>query len=242
LAEWPADPGPGDTIRSQRVMRIQEKHPLALRIFHWLNFPILAGMIWSGLLIYWAYPAYRIGAGGFTLVHFFPQWFYKLFHIPYRLAEGMAWHFTFMWLFALNGLAYAVWSLASGHWREIAPRRRTWREAWQVVLHDLHLRKTAPPAGKFNAAQRIAYTAVALMGAGALATGLAIYKPVQFSWLDRALGGYRAARLEHFLLAMGFVAFFFLHIVQVIRAGWNNFRSIVAGFEIVETAPEDPDD
>jgi hypothetical protein len=27
--------------------------------------------------------------------------------------------------------------------------------------------------------------------------------------------------------------FFIIHIVQVILAGWNNFRSVVSGFEIV---------
>lgn len=28
------------------------------------------------------------------------------------------------------------------------------------------------------------------MGAGSLLTGLAIYKPVQFGWLTRLIGGY----------------------------------------------------
>ena len=37
---------------------LEKKHPLAIRWFHWLNFPLLAVMIWSGILIYWAYPAY----------------------------------------------------------------------------------------------------------------------------------------------------------------------------------------
>ena len=33
------------------------------------------------------------------------------------LATGRRWHFFFAWLFVLNGLAYLVWSLASGHLR-----------------------------------------------------------------------------------------------------------------------------
>ena len=32
--------------------RLEPKHPLPIRIFHWLNVPLLAVMIWSGLLIY----------------------------------------------------------------------------------------------------------------------------------------------------------------------------------------------
>ena len=42
--------------------KIIHKHPLAIRWFHWFNFPILALMIWSGILIYWANDVYKISA------------------------------------------------------------------------------------------------------------------------------------------------------------------------------------
>ena len=92
--------------------------------------------------------------------------------------------------------------------------------------------KVEPPRRKFNGAQQLAYTSVVLMGAGSLATGLAIYKPTQLAWLTNLLGGYEWARWEHFWLTLGYVAFFFVHISQVVRAGWNNFRAMVTGFEI----------
>jgi hypothetical protein len=66
-----------------------------------------------------------------------------------------------------------------------------------------------------------------------LITGLAIYKPVQLGWLTWLLGGYEAARVEHFVLTLGYVLFFVVHISQVIRAGWNNFRAMVTGYEVV---------
>jgi thiosulfate reductase cytochrome b subunit len=71
------------------------------------------------------------------------------------------------------------------------------------------------------------------MGAGSLVTGLAIYKPTQLAWLTALLGGYTWARAEHFTLTIGYVLFFFIHITQVIRAGWNNFRAMVTGYEVV---------
>jgi len=38
------------------------------------------------------------------------------------LATGRRWHFFFAWLFLLNGLAYLIWSLGSGHLRrDLAP-------------------------------------------------------------------------------------------------------------------------
>jgi len=130
-------------------------------------------------------------------------------------------------------LVYVVYILLSGEWRYLAPNRNTLREAWHVVLHDLKLRKTPLPRAKFNSAQRLAYTGVIMMGAGSLVTGLAIYKPTQLAWLTNLLGGYALARGEHFALTIGYVLFFTIHLAQVIRAGWNNFRAMVTGYELV---------
>lgn len=212
---------------------IKEKHAFIMRWTHWVNFPILAVMIWSGLLIYWANGVYSISIAGFTVIKFFPAWFYEFFNLRRRLAEGMAFHFLFMWFFTLNGLAYLSYTLISGDWRELVPKRNSFKEAWQVLLHDLHIRKSIPPQNKYNAAQRIAYTAIIAMGFGSVLTGLAIYKPVQFHWITWICGGYHFARILHFALTIGYVFFFIIHIVQVILAGWNNFSSVVSGFEVV---------
>ena len=214
-------------------IRIKRKHPPVIRWTHWINFPILTVMIWSGFLIYWANDVYRIGWGNTTLLKFFPNSFYEALHMPHRLAEGMAFHFAFMWLFFFNGIAYVLYTIFSGAWRDLVPQRKSFREAWLVLLHDLHIRKTAPPPdGKYNAAQRIAYTAIIVMGFGSIVTGLAIYKPVQFGWLCTLCGGYAFARIIHFALTIGYCLFFVIHIIQVALAGWNNFRGMVAGFEV----------
>jgi len=216
------------------MKRIKEKHPLAIRWGHWINFPILIVMIWSGLLIYWANPEYKIKIFGLTFFHFFPQPFFKALNIPYRLAEGMAFHFLFMWFFAINGFVYIAYTFLSGEWRQLFPNRHSFKEAWLVLLHDLHIRRMLPPQKKYNAAQRIAYTSIIVMGFGSLITGLAIYKPVQFYWLTWLCGGYHLARIEHFVLTIGYVLFFVIHIIQVMLAGWNNFTSVVTGFEVVK--------
>lgn len=213
---------------------IKEKHTLLMRWTHWINFPLLTIMIWSGMLIYWADDEYSISLLGHTFFRFFPEGFYKLFNIPARLAEGMAFHFLFMWFFFINGILYVLYTLISGEWRNLVPEKKSFKEAWQVLLHDLHLRKTAPPQGKYNAAQRVAYTAVIVMGAGSILTGLAIYKPAQFATLTWLMGGYHMARVIHFVLTVGYVLFFIIHVVQVVLAGWNNFRSVVSGFEVTE--------
>jgi thiosulfate reductase cytochrome b subunit len=221
--------------RDNRLVKVlEEKHKVATRWFHWVNFPILSLMIFSGLLIYWSYDPYRIGLGDITLFHFFPDWFYNSTHIDHKLAWGMALHFFLAWLFTINGIAYVIYTLVSGEWRELAPEARSFGEALQVAKHDMGFKVALPPQCRYNAAQRITYSAIVLMGGSSLLTGLAIYKPAQLHWLTALLGGYEWARWEHFWLTMGYVGFFAIHIGQVIRAGWANFRSMICGYDLAE--------
>lgn len=214
--------------------QLVKKHPLAIRWLHWISFPLLTMMIWSGLLIYWANAVYGFWIFGYELFHFFPPWFYNALGIPFRLAEGISLHFFFMWLFAINGIIYVLYTMFSGEWRAIVPVPGSFKRAILVTLHDMKIIKKLPPQGKYNDAQRIAYTSVILMGAGSLLTGLAIYKPLQLAWLTSLLGGYEWARWMHFWLTIFFVLFFVVHVVQVILAGWGNFRSMITGYEIVD--------
>jgi len=235
------------------MKRLVPKHPLAIRWMHWINFPVLFVMIWSGMLIYWANDVYKIHLGRRVLFGFFPDPFYKALNISHRLAEGMAFHFLFMWIFFLNGIIYVAYTLISGEWRYLFPNRHSFKEAWLVLLHDLHIRKRSrrptsagslvggsdsvqsggPPQKKYNGAQKIAYTGIIIMGIGSVLTGMAIYKPIQFAWLTTLFGGYGNARVIHFVLTLLYCLFFLIHVLQVILAGWNNFQAMVTGFDVV---------
>ncbi len=227
----------------EESLALERKHPLAIRWMHWVNFPVLFTMIWSGLLIYWndsdnaykhPHEVYRVGVGSLTLFRFFPDWFYtnRLWDVRYKVTTGLGYHFFFMWLFAINGVLYVAYLLWSKEWKFMVPQRKSLKEAIQVTLVDLHLRKGLPRQTKYNGAQRIAYSSVIVMGLGSLVTGLAIYKPTEAHWLTTVLGGYEMARWEHFWLTIGFCAFFLVHVGQVVLAGWNNFRSMVSGYEL----------
>lgn len=216
------------------MKKIIQKHSLATRWLHWINFPLLTIMIWSGVLIYWGNDVYRLGWGDKTLLKFFPDSFNKALNIPFRLAEGMNLHFFFMWLFTINGIVYFFYLLFSKEYKLIFPHKKALKEAWQVLLHTLRIRKGMPPQKKYNAAQRIAYTGIIFLGFGITITGLAIYKPVQLYWLCYILGGYEWARILHFVITLLFVLFFVVHILQVMLAGFNNFRAMLTGFEVVK--------
>ncbi len=240
------------------------KHPLAIRWFHWINFPVLFLMVWSGLMIYWANRVFTIHLFGLSIGPLFPDSWYSphapswwpafltatgqddsgnsyraMWSLDQRLAEGMGWHFLFAWVFAINGFLYVLYLALSGAWRKLLPKPAALQESIQVVLHDLKLRKQPLPVRKYNAAQQIAYTAVIFMGLLMLLTGVAIYKPSEQSWLAQLLGGYTVARFIHFWTTMALLAFFGVHILQVAKTGWNNFRAMVSGWEWVTPAEKD---
>lgn len=212
------------------------KHGLATRWMHWLNFPLLVIMLWTGLRIYNANDVHAIDLLGLRF-RFFPDGLFEALDANRRLAKGIGYHLTFGWLFALNGVAYGLYLGISGRWRELVPDRFTARELPQVVAHDLGLGGDTPPQGKYNAAQRVAYSAVMVMGGLMLVSGFAIYKPVQLGFLVALLGGYEFARLIHFTVSLALVAFFGLHILQVVRAGWRNFASMITGYELQPAPP-----
>jgi thiosulfate reductase cytochrome b subunit len=237
-----ADHKPKPDERKRTTIRVEYKHSLATRWMHWINFPLLFVMIYSGILIYWAdsqheglnaHHVYRIGMRDWTLFRFFPRWFYDSLNLKYQLAQGLAYHFFFMWFFTLNGIAYILYTVLSGEWRNLVPTRHSVVGAAHVVLHDLGLSRRPLPQQKFNDAQRIAYTGVVLMGVGSLLTGFAIYKPTQLHILTTLLGGYEMARWLHFWLTLSYVLFFLVHVAQVLRAGWNNFRAMIIGYHVV---------
>ena len=236
-----AVPGTSPQIPRQATIRLERKHPLAIRWMHWINFPVLFLMVLSGIRLYWnttdnahlhPHAVYRIGFGSWTLMPMFPEPVWNALHIPWHVTEGLGDHLFFFWIFAINGLAYVLFLAISGEWRFLLPRRESLKEALQVVFAALLFRRKPVTNSKYNAAQRIAYSATIFMGAGSLITGLAIWKPTQAHLVTQLLGGYEWARWEHFWLAMSFCAFFLVHVAQVVISGWNNFRGMISGYEI----------
>jgi thiosulfate reductase cytochrome b subunit len=240
---------PGDPV-------LVKKHPLAIRWFHWINFPVLSIMVWSGIVIFYA----SRNSGKITIFgRRIPDWAFApplpkwapfqpggkhwspfdmdaghavFFNLRARLAEGMGWHFLFMWFFALNGLAYVLYLVFSKEWKVIVPKLSSFKTAVLVALSDLHLAKEPKTDGKYNDAQKVAYTAVILMGFVMLLSGFAIYKPTQAYWLTALFFGYENARWVHFWTTIMLCGFFLVHVAQVVRAGWNNFRSMVTGYAL----------
>ncbi len=207
---------------------------------HWINFPLITIMIWSGLRIYWAFDEFAFGILDWQLFAFFPDWFNETLGLERRLARGIAFHLSFGWLFTLNGLAYVIYLAVTGGWRQLVPTWSQVKRAPATLLHEVGLRKEAPPSdADYNAAQQLSYTVIVVLGFVVILSGFALFRPVQLSFLVSMMGGFQGARLVHFTATMAFLAFFVIHIFQVIRSGRSNMLSMITGYEVVTVEPTD---
>ncbi len=218
------------------MSRPGRRHPLPIVVNHWVNAGAFGVMVWSGLMIASAANPYRVGLGPLGVFEIFPESFYESLGVDGRLPDGMAWHFTGAWLFALNGLAYVGFLLASGAWRRLAPDRATPADLRDELRRNLRLR--APPRSErlYPGAQRLAYSAAIALGLVLVLSGLAIYKPVQLAGLAALFGGYQGARLTHFVATGALIGFAIVHVIEVARAGWGCLRGMIGGREPVPIA------
>ena len=191
--------------------------------------------------------------GRFTDVHgvvqeqAFPGWMTIPTH--YSLADARLWHLAFAWVLAVGLLGYLVWSLANGHIRrDLHITRGEWRPGhlWHDVKEHARLRfPTGAAALKYNVLQKIAYCGVlfALLPL-AILTGLAMSPGMDagLPFLAELLGGRQSARSLHFLMALGLVGFFVIHILMVVLAGpINEVRSMITGRYRVPAERENAD-
>jgi thiosulfate reductase cytochrome b subunit len=189
-------------------------HPLYVRITHWINALAVLILIGSGWQIYNASPLF---AFVFPTSVTLGGW----------LAGGLLWHFAAMWLLIANGLVYVVIGLATGRLRrKLLPIRPA--DVVRDVAAALTGRLSHDDLARYNAVQKALYAGVLLAGVVIVASGLAIWKPVQLQELTALLGGYEGARLVHFFAMAAMVLFLVVHVVMALLVP-RSLRAIIRG-------------
>ena len=189
-------------------------HPLYVRVTHWINALAVLTMLGSGWQIYNASPLFAFTfPSGMTL----GGW----------LAGGLLWHFAAMWVLIANGLVYVTLGLATGRFRErLLPIRPG------ELVRDLGAALTGrlrhDDLARYNAVQKLLYAGILLTGLVIVASGLAIWKPVQLRELAVLFGGYEGARLVHFFAMVAIVLFLVLHVVMAFVVP-KSLRAMIRG-------------
>lgn len=164
----------------------------------------------------------------------FPSWA----TIPSRqwLAMARFWHLFFAWIFVVNGAAYVLYSLFSGHLRrDLVPSRNELKGIGGSIKDHLLLRHVGGDTPtRYNVLQSLAYLGMVLVVLPLIVVGGWALSPMMDAfipgWVD-LLGGRQGLRTLHFIGATLLVAFVLVHVFEVIVTGLaNNLRSIVTGW------------
>lgn len=173
----------------------------------------------------------------------FPSW--ATLPGPQSLALGRQWHFTFAWIFAINGSLYLLWTLLGRHFsRDLAPTGKDWRGIGRSIIDHMKFKHPhGEEATRYNILQKLAYLAVILLfGPGIVLMGLAMspHMGSVLGWLVDLVGGRQSARTIHFIIAFGFIAFVLIHVFEVLVSGvFNQLRSMITGNYRVPVGKED---
>ncbi len=85
-----------------------------------------------------------------------------------------------------------------------------------TVRDTLRLKIAHEDLTTYNAVQKLLYIVVILAGIAQVVTGMAIWKPVQFSGLVALLGGFQTARVLHFAGMAIIVGFLVVHVALAV--------------------------
>ena len=188
--------------------------PAWVRTVHWINAFAMILMIMSGWQIYNASPlfdfrfSHAITLGGW-------------------LGGALLWHFAAMWVLVINGIVYVTLGLATGRFR-----RKLLPITPSHVLADAKAALTFQLAHDdlthYNAVQKLLYAGVILTGILIVASGLSIWKPVQFQELTALFGGYDVACYVHFFAMAAIVGFLAVHVALALLVP-KSLRAMVTG-------------
>jgi thiosulfate reductase cytochrome b subunit len=204
------DIGTADTAK----LKAPAIHPVHIRVTHWINAVAVFVMIGSGWEVY-------------NAAQLFPFLFPTTITLGDGLARALLWHFAAMWLFVANGLIYLVLGFATGRFRrKLLPIRPT--EFFRDLRAALTGRLSHDDLAVYNAIQKTLYLGIILVGVVIVASGLAIWKPVQLRPLVILFGGYDSARFVHFFAMSAIVLFLAVHIVVALLVP-KSLRAMIVG-------------
>lgn len=193
-------------IRNTGVAQDFPRHSAMVRITHWVITLSFLGLVVSGIAIILAHPRFYWGeTGGVGGPSLFDL------PLPFVLVGQTGWgrylHFQSAWFFVLTGLLYVMSGLLTQHFHR-----------------GMHV---------YNPVQRLTYLVVIFVLAPLMIwTGLAMSPAIAsvFPGIVTIFGGQQSARTIHFFAAGLLVAFLFVHIVMVWRAGFTSrVRTMITG-------------
>jgi thiosulfate reductase cytochrome b subunit len=187
---------------------------------HWINAVAMILMILSG----WAIYNDSVILGWLR----FPSWS--------TIGDGpegaLQWHFAAMWLLMINGLVYLIYGFVTGRFRrKLLPIRPS--EVIATVRDALHFRLGHDDITHYNAVQKLLYCGVIAIIIVQVVSGLAVWKPVQFSELATLFYSFQGSRIVHFVGMVLIVGFLVVHVALALLVP-KTIGAMITGGPVVD--------
>ena len=137
----------------------------------------------------------------------------------------------------LNGLAYLAYGLLSGRFHRLLWPIRP-RELVREALAALAFRLPHADLTRYNTVQKTLYVGVMAIIVLQVISGLAIWKPVQFSFLVTPFGDFQGARLVHFFGMTAICLFLVVHVALALLVPRTLLAMLTGGPRLDNTAPD----
>ena len=187
---------------------MEERHPLWIRIFHWINAVSIILLMWTGYYIH-APHSFRVFSNMDT---------------PRMLHFGMA----YLLLVGVIGRVY--YAIVTGDSKNIVFRPiKDTRNFPSMIKYYLFMTDSHPDYGKYNPGQKMMYTNWLIMVLLQIITGFILYKPHLFPALGAFLGGLIAVRVIHYVVTWLFLLSVVVHVYLDISEGIPVLKSMFTG-------------
>jgi thiosulfate reductase cytochrome b subunit len=223
-----------DAAGSRPIKRL---HPVPVRVMHWINAIMILIMIGSGFKIYDLQPIFSwVRFPDFLLIGGDPETAFK-YNGDAGFGGAVQWHFMAMWFVVVNGLAYLIYGVASGRLRrKMFP---IWpREVLDAIREALRFHLSHADITVYNAVQKLLYVGIILVVIVQVMSGLAIWKPVQFSRLAALFHDFQTARLIHFLGMSAICLFLAVHVLLSLLVPRTLVAMVTGGPRVSGPAPK----
>ncbi len=177
-------------------------HPLWLRLIHWANAIGIILLTISGWRIY-------------NATHFLGFKFPRDIMFTHGLIPALQWHFAAIWILLTTATLYLIINIVTKRlWTKFFPLNP--KLLFEDIKATLKGKLSHADLSHYNAVQKLAYLFAMIDIVVLIASGLVLWKSVQFGWLRVLLGGYETARYIHFFAMTAMAAFVIVHVIMAL--------------------------
>ncbi|MED5413280.1 MAG: cytochrome b/b6 domain-containing protein [Pseudomonadota bacterium] len=228
------------------------RHTANARICHWIMAISFFYLLYSGIMIFLHFPELywgKVGFQGYPAIFKLEEW-----GISWERAEelgdrrwGRNYHYTFAWVFVINGLIYLFWNgWQKKFYRKMLPTSQELSIPHLKSEAKRHMKFRAPKgsaAAKYNVLQKLTYIIVLfILFPFMIISGFAqmpAFTAISPELID-FFGGRQTARTLHVVCSLLLVLFVVVHLVQMFVTGTlNQLHGMIIGkYQITQESNE----